>query len=110
MSTVEGLPISFALYPLPPGRLPLKRLRWELLHVATLLAACWRLSRSQAGRALRVHAAAFGHRLFGLPEPSGDVLATADDIPPGAAEQLAIGPITCLLVPRALDRPALLTG
>jgi hypothetical protein len=32
------------------------------------------------------------------------------DLQPGTAERLAIGPITCLLVPRALERPAVLTG
>ncbi len=107
MPTVEGLRFSYALHPLPPGRLPLKRWRWELWHGSTMVAAGWRLSRPQAGRALRVHAAAFGHRLFGLPEPSGEVHAEGD-IRPGAAERLAIGPITCLLVPRALETPGAL--
>jgi hypothetical protein len=59
--TVEGLQFSYALFPLPPGRFPFRRWRWEL---------------------------------------SG-----GGDIRPGAAERLAIGPITCLLVPRALDAP-----
>jgi hypothetical protein len=104
--TVEGLQFSYALHPLPPGRLPLKRWRWELWHGATLVAAGWRLSRPQAGRALRLSAAEFGHRLFGLPAPAREPQHGGGDLRPGSAERLAIGPITCLLVPRALELPA----
>ena len=122
MPTVEGLQFAYALHPLPPGRLPLSRpeaspplrparWRWELWHGSTLVAAGWRLSRPQAGRALRLHAAEFGHRLFGLPAPVRDPQAAGGDIRTGAAERLAIGPITCLLVPRALEaRPAIAAG
>ena len=106
MPTVEGLQFSYALHPLPPGRLPFSRWRWELWHGSTLVAAGWRLSRPQAGRALRVHAAEFGHRLFGLPVPARDPHAGGGDLRPGAAERLSIGSITCLLVPRALETPA----
>ena len=106
MPTVEGLQFSYALHVLPPGRLPFRRWRWELWHGATMIAAGWRLSRPQAARALRDHAAEFGHRLFGLPAPAHDPKVPADDIRPGAAERLAIGPITCVLVPRALDAPS----
>jgi len=105
MPTVEGLQFSYALHPLPPGRLPFSRWRWELWHGSTLVAAGWRLSRPQAGRALRVHAAEFGHRLFGLPAPARDPQAGSGDLRPGAAERLSIGSITCLLVPRALETP-----
>ena len=48
MPTVEGLVFAYALYPLPPGRLPFRRWRWELWHGANLVAAGWRLAR--AGR------------------------------------------------------------
>ena len=108
MPTVEVLQFGYALHELPPGRLPFKRWRWELWHGATLVAAGWRLSRPQAGRALRISAAEFGHRLFGLPTPPRDADADAavGDLRPGSAERLAIGPITCLLVPRALEPPA----
>jgi hypothetical protein len=104
--TVEGLRFSYALHPLPPGRLPFGRWRWELWHGATLVAAGWRLSRPQAGRALRLSAAEFGHRLFGLPAPLPEVATGGGDLRPGSAGRLAIGPITCLLVPRALELPA----
>jgi hypothetical protein len=103
--TFEGLQFSYALHPLPPGRLPFKRWRWELWHGSTMVAAGWRLSRPLAARALRVHAGEFGHRLFGLPVPDRERLAGAGDLRPGAAERLAIGSITCLLVPRALELP-----
>ena len=106
MPTVEGLQFAYALYPLPPGRLPFGRWRWELWHGATMVAAGWRLSRPQAGRALRLHAAEFGHRLFGLPVPERSRRRARGDLRPGAAERLAIGSITCLLVPRALEAPA----
>jgi len=110
MPTVEGLQFSYALHALPPGRLPFRRWRWELWHGATLIAAGWRISRPQAARALRDHAADFAHKLFGLPTPARDPRAPAHDIRPGAAERLAIGPITCVLVSRALDsRPAVTT-
>jgi hypothetical protein len=103
--TLEGLQFSYALHQLPPGRLPFARWRWELWHGATLIAAGWRLSRPQAGRALRVHAAEFGHRLFGLPAPPRVPGAAAADLRPGSAERVVAGAITCQLVPRALEAP-----
>jgi hypothetical protein len=108
--TVEGLQFAYALHQLPPGRLPFRRWRWELWHGSTLAAAGWRLSRPQAARALRVHAAEFGHRLFGLPVPARDPSAAGGDLRPGAAERLAIGAVTCLLVPRALEAPQPASG
>ena len=56
-----------------------------------MVAAGWRLSRPQAGRALRLHAAEFGHRLFGLPAPAREPSTGAGDLRPGVAERLAIG-------------------
>jgi hypothetical protein len=102
--TVEGLQFAYALHPLPPGRLPFARWRWELWHGATMIAAGWRLSRPQAARALRLRAAEFGHRLFGLTAPR-EGAAGGGDLRPGTAERLAIGPIHCMLVPRALETP-----
>jgi hypothetical protein len=104
--TVHGLEFAYALYALPPGRLPFRRWRWELWHGSNLLAAGWRLSRADAGGALRARAAEFGHRLFGLPAPHADTRPLRRDLCPGTTERLAIGPITCLLVPRALERPS----
>ena len=109
MPTVQGLEFAYALYALPPGRLPFRRWRWELWHGATLVASGWRLARPDAGAALRHRAAEFGCRLFGLPAPTER--AGRADLRPGATERVVLGPITCLLVPRALDRAAApLTG
>ena len=72
MPTVHGLEFAYSLYPLPPGRMPFRRWRWELWHGSALIAAGWRLGRADAGRALRVHAAEHGHTLFGLPAPPRD--------------------------------------
>jgi hypothetical protein len=108
--TVHGLEFAYNLYPLPPGRMPFRRWRWELWHGATLVAAGWRISRPQAARALREHAADFGYRLFGLPAPARDPRRSGADIRPGASERLAIGPITCVLVPRALETPPVVSA
>ena len=54
-----------------------------------------------------MHASEHGHRLFGLPAPPRDARSGRGDLAPGTTERLAIGSITALLVPRALERPAL---
>ena len=104
--TVDGLSFSYVLHELPPGRLPFRRWRWELWHGANLVAAGWRLSRPDAGRALRVHAVEFGHRLFGLRPPEAD--APGPVFRPGTAVRVQHGAVTFTLVPRNLDRPELL--
>jgi hypothetical protein len=102
--TVQGLEFAYALYPLPPGRVPLKRWKWELWHGPRLVASGWRLSRPDAGRALRLYTSEFGHRLFGLPAPPRDERMARGDLWPGSAERVAIGAITARLVPLALER------
>jgi hypothetical protein len=54
MPTVQGLEFAYTLHRLPPGRFPFHRWRFELWHGANLTAAGWRVSRPDAGRALRV--------------------------------------------------------
>jgi len=103
--TVEGLQFAYALHILPPGRLPIRRWRWELWHGANLVAAGWRMSRPDAGRALRVAASEFAHRMFGLRVPERDPQVGAGDLLPGSVERVSIGPTTCVLVPRALEPP-----
>ena len=107
--TVHGLEFAYSLYLLQPGRFPFKRWRWELWHGSQLIAAGWRLGRADAGRALRLHAADYAHRLFGLPSPPRHDRLARGDLRPGTTERLAIGPITALLVPRALERPSALS-
>jgi hypothetical protein len=101
--TVHGLEFAYSLYVLPAGRFPFRRWRWELWHGSNLLAAGWRLSRPDAGRALRLYAAEHGHRLFGLPTPPRDDRTARGDLTPGTTERVAIGSITALLVPRGLE-------
>jgi hypothetical protein len=84
--------------------LPFRRWKWELWHGPRLVASGWRLSRADAGRALRLHAAEFGHRLFGLKAPPRDERTARGDLSPGSAERVAIGAINAWLVPLALER------
>ncbi len=103
--TVHGLEFAYNLYPLPAGRIPFRRWRWELWHGANLIAAGWRLARPDASRALRLYAADHAHRLFGLPAPPRDPRTARGDLTPGTTERVVIGSITALLVPQALERP-----
>ncbi len=103
MPTIEGLQFSYTFHPLAPGRFPFRRWRWELWHGANLVAAGWRMSRPDAGRALRVSALEATHRLFGLPVPPRDPRFGVGDLTPGVIERVVVGPTTCVLVPRALE-------
>jgi len=49
-----------------------------------MLAAGWRVTERDAGRALCSHASAFAHRFYGLPSPSRPAPA---DLRPGAARR-----------------------
>src|SRR3954470_25053438 len=106
MPVVEGLSFSYRLYELPPGRLPFRRWRWELWHGSRLEAAGWRISRGDAERALRVHAARVGHAMFGLPAPSPEAATSGGALRPGAAVRVSAGAVAFSLVPRHLERPA----
>lgn len=101
MPTVEGVVVSYALYPLPPGRFPFTRWRWEVWHGASLIAAGWRTSRPAAERAVQKFGADFGHRLFGLRDRA--VPPDYQPLRPGAAVVLRAGAVTLQLVPRALE-------
>jgi hypothetical protein len=105
--SVEGLEFAYALHRLPPGRFPFARWRWELWHGASLVAAGWRITRADATRALRVHAAEFGHTLFGLAVPDRTRVAAHGHLRAGGSERIEIGPIAYVLRPLALEpRPA----
>ena len=102
MPTVEGLQFGYALHQIPPGRLP----SGAGAGSSGTAPRWWRQAGGspirRPGRALRHSAAEFGHRLFGLPAPPREQQTAAGDLLPGRSERLAIGPITCQLVPRAL--------
>jgi hypothetical protein len=105
MPTVQGLEFRYALHVLPPGRWGFRRWRWELWHGAALVAAGWRVSERDAGRAICRHAAAFGHRLFGLGTPPADLGSEAEALRPGRVHRLVAGAVTCVLTPRELETP-----
>ena len=107
MPVVEGVSFSYRLYELPPGRLPFRRWRWELWHGARLEAAGWRLSQSDATRALRMHGSRVGHRLFGLRPPLDE--AREPEFVPGAAVRVRHGAVAFALMPRQLDSPVTLS-
>ena len=66
MPNVQGLEFAYALYPLPPGRLPFRRWKWELWHGPVLRASGWRTSPAHAERALRTAASYWAHEALGL--------------------------------------------
>jgi hypothetical protein len=100
---VDGPRFAYALHPLPPNRVGLRRWRWELWHGAALLAAGWRLSQDHAERALCTAASRRGHAQLGLhplrPERAADASGTAG-LGAGAAVRLDCGAFECVLVPR----------
>jgi hypothetical protein len=69
----EQIELSYALHPLPVGRVAFRRWRWELWHGSQMLAAGWRLNPLHAQRAVRVHAVRYAHRLHGLHSLHPDV-------------------------------------
>jgi hypothetical protein len=91
---------SYALHPMPSGRVAFRRWRWELWHGASLLATGWRTSPRQAEHALRAHAARGAHRLLGLHALRPEDNVTVDPFLPGTPVRLRAGTVSCLLVPR----------
>src|SRR4051794_41915544 len=85
MPTVEGLEFRYALHMLPPGRLPFARWRWELWHGERMLAAGWRGSERDAGRAVCKQASGLAHPPFGPRPPPRPPPGAAARPPPGGA-------------------------
>jgi hypothetical protein len=106
--TVQGLQFGYVLHQLPAGRVPFVRWRWELWHGQHLVGAGWQLDRTGAARSLRARAGEFGARMLGQRPPSLEqrrhAARQAGDLRPGQTERLAIGAVTCTLVPRAADQ------
>jgi hypothetical protein len=103
---VEGLSFGYVFHELPPGRLPFRRWRWELWHGSRLEAAGWRISRRDAERALRTHAARVGHAMFGLPAPGPEAAGSGGELHPGMVVRVVAGAVAFALVPRHLEQPA----
>ena len=101
MPTVEGLTFAYALYQLPPGRLPFRRWRWELWHGATWSRPAGGSARPDAGRALRVHAPSSATGCSGCPCPRATRAPGAATCAPAAPSGWRSAPISATLVPRA---------
>jgi hypothetical protein len=100
--SVDGPRFTYALHPLAPGRVGLRRWRWELWQGTTMVAAGWRLSQQHAGRALCTAASRRGHALLGLHplRPERSVAPAAAILPVDAPVRVDCGAFECLLVPR----------
>jgi hypothetical protein len=103
LGTVEGLQFTYTLHPMTPGRIALRRWRWELWHGGRLHAAGWRLSERDAQRALRQHGARVARAMFGLPAlPQTADPAPSADVVPGAIVDIDGAGVRFRLMPRAL--------
>jgi hypothetical protein len=99
---MSELELHYELRPLPPGRFPFHRWRWELWHGERLCASGWRTSPAHAERALRTYAARIAHRRLGLTPLRPETATLAGRLSPGAPARLDCGAVSCWLVPRAL--------
>jgi hypothetical protein len=99
-SSLDAPHFAYALHPLPPSGLGLRRWRWELWHGATLVAAGWRLSQEHAERALCTAASRRGHAQLGLHPLRPERAAADSGLVAGAPVRLDCGAFECLLVPR----------
>lgn len=104
LGTVEGLQFAYTLSPMKPGRIALRRWRWELWHGGRLHAAGWRLSERDAQRALRQHGTRVARAIFGLPALPRTELdrGAAPEFVPGAIVTVDAAGVSFRLVPRQL--------
>lgn len=93
---------SYAVEPLPPGRLPFHRWRWELWQGAWMLAAGWCTAPATAERALVRAATRQLHDLRGVRALRLDGARLLDRLTPAAPARVETGVGPCLLVPRML--------
>jgi hypothetical protein len=91
----------YAVEPLPPGRLPFHRWRWELWQGAWMLAAGWCTAPAQAERALLRAASRRVHELRGVRALRPDRAEPLDGAPGrGRTTRVDTGAGVCVLVPR----------
>jgi hypothetical protein len=93
---------SYAVEPLPPGRLPFHRWRWELWQGAWLLAAGWCTAPASAERALLRAVTRRLHELRGVRALHLDGARLLDRLTPVAPARVETCVGSALLVPRAL--------
>lgn len=93
---------SYAVQPLPPGRLPFHRWRWELWQDAWLLAAGWCTAPAATERALLRAAARRMHELRGVSAlRPGRARLLEGALITGRPARIDTGVGVCLLVPAA---------
>jgi len=96
---------SYVVEPMPPSPLG-RRWRWRLYRGERLLAAGWHYGERQALRALRIATSRAAHELAGLIALRPERVATDGRFFAGATVELTIGPLRCVLTPRAVEQPA----
>lgn len=106
----EPIEFSYALHPLPIGRISFRRWRWELWHGPQLLAAGWRTGPLHAQRAVRVHAVRHAYRLHGLHPLRPDVGHAPETAWNGQPVAFSWGQLRLRLIPRAIIQGAVATG
>jgi hypothetical protein len=104
--TDADLELHYELHPLPAGRFPYRRWRFELWDGPRLLATGWRTSESHAERALRERAARFAHRFRGVHPLRPELAVASGSLRHGVVARVTCGPVSCLLVPRSLAAEA----
>ncbi|MFL5844555.1 MAG: hypothetical protein ACJ762_07665 [Solirubrobacteraceae bacterium] len=91
----------YAIEPLPPGRLPFHRWRWELWQGAWMLAAGWCTEPALTERALLRAASRRVHELRGVRALRPERARALDGAPGhGRSTRVDTGAGVCLLVPR----------
>jgi hypothetical protein len=98
--SVDGPRFAYALHPLAPNRVGLRRWRWELWHGAAMVAAGWRLTQEHAERALCTAASRRGHAQLGVHPLRPERAWQTSGFGIGAEVRLDCGAFECLLVPR----------
>jgi hypothetical protein len=99
-SRTDGPNFAYALHPLPPNRVGLRRWRWELWHGAAMVAAGWRLTQEHAERALCTAASRRGHAQLGLHPLRPERATIPGALAAGVAVRLDCGAFECGLHPR----------
>ena len=94
---------TWSLRPLPPGRLPFRRWRYELWQGAALVAAGWRTAPAAAALAVRTAAVRRAHDLLGVCVLRPERHAFRGALRPGAEAEVSCGPVRAVL--RARDDP-----
>lgn len=96
----EPIELTYDLHPLPAGRVPFRRWRWELWHGQHMLAAGWRTTALHAQRALRRYALHHVHRLHGVHLLHADAGSGPEDIWGHAPVTVASGHLSAVLTRR----------